>query len=92
MLTAAARRTQQRLAGYEGSMPKMTTGNLSPEALGGWKLFARSRGVNVTALLEAMGRRLRDMDQPEARLPDIIRLSLADARVIEAERLDRSQP
>lgn len=69
----------------------MTTGNLTPEAHGGWKLFARSRGVNVTALLEAMGRRLADMDQPEARLPDLLRLSLADARVIQDERLDRTQ-
>lgn len=68
----------------------MNTGNLSDEAFGGWKLFARSRGVNVTALIEAMGRRLAEMDQPEARLPDLLRLSLAEARVIEAERLERS--
>ena len=70
-------------------MPKMTTGNLSPTAHDGWRLFARSRGVSVTALMEAIGRRLGDLDQPEAKLPPLLREAVAEAREIDDDRRRR---
>lgn len=55
-----------------------------------WHLFARSRGVDLTALLEAIGRRLGDLDQPDHRLPPIIRDAVQEARSVTWERKRRT--
>jgi hypothetical protein len=70
-------------------MPKMTTGNLTIESYEAWRLFARARGVTVTGLLEALGRRLANMDQPDARLPPLLRDAVMEARTIDDDRRRR---
>ena len=65
------------------------TQQLSEESYEGWRLWARSRGVTVTALIEALGRRLAELDQPEARLPALLRDVLAEARQIDDDRRRR---
>lgn len=70
-------------------MRKKLGGLVSDECRNSWKLFARSRGVTVTGLLEALGRHLADMDQPEARLPPLLRQAIAEAREIDDDRRQR---
>lgn len=66
-------------------------GNLSPQAHAGWHDFARDQGVNVVALLEAMGQQLTSFDQ-DSRLPSWLRTAVKDARTIGYERARRSKP
>ena len=68
---------------------RQMTQQLSEESYEGWRLWARSRGVSVTALIEALGRRLATMDQPEARLPPLLRDALAEARQVDDDRRRR---
>lgn len=63
--------------------------NVSDEALDGWRLFARANGVSVTAMLEALGCRLAELDAPEVDLPALWRETIAEARAIDAERRSR---
>lgn len=58
------------------------SGMVDPTTYDAWHLFARSRGVDLSALLEAIGRRLADLDQPDHRLPAIIRDAVAEAREV----------
>ncbi len=63
---------------------------LSTGALDAWSRFARVHGTNVTALLEALGRRLNDVeDRPLNRLPELLRMAVDDSRDIAAQRTFR---
>lgn len=64
---------------------------VSPQARDGWRLFAASRGVSVSALLEALGVALAELDEPERRLPPLVREALQEARVIDARRRRRDR-
>lgn len=63
-------------------------GNLSDDAYDGWHEFAKEHGVTVVALLEALGLRLGTYDET-ARLPEVLRQAVKDARGIAAERRGR---
>lgn len=68
---------------------KTLKGDLDEPTHRAWHQFARSYGVNVAAFLEALGRRLgelEDRDVPESRLPAILRDAIREARDIEHER------
>lgn len=67
-------------------------GYVSPEAREGWRLFARSRGVSVTALLEALGPVLAELDDPIDELPAWARDAVRQAREIDADRRRRRDP
>lgn len=70
-------------------MPKISA-VLSEKAYDGWRLFARSRGVSISALLEALGHVLDDLDQPDGRLPTLVRDAVSQARQIDDDRRRRS--
>lgn len=60
---------------------------LSTSALDGWSAFAHNHGTNVTALLEALGRRLAALDdKPLHQVPALLRNAVADSRDIAAQR------
>lgn len=71
-------------------MPKLTA-VLSDQAYNGWRLFAASRGVSVSGLTEALGHLLDDLDQPENRLPQLIREAVREARMIDDDRRRRGR-
>jgi len=61
----------------------------SPEAHEGWRSFCAAHGCTQSALAEAIGLALGELDDPEASLPPLLRRTLHDARRIAAERSDR---
>lgn len=63
---------------------------LSEEAYEGWRLFAASQRVTVTALLEAIGTVLVDVD--EVRPPVWLRKVVRDAAAIDRDRRSRKRP
>jgi hypothetical protein len=63
--------------------------SVSQEAYDGWRGFAAVHGSNVTALVEAIGRTLASLDDPEANLPPLLRTTVQQSRLIDAERRSR---
>jgi len=63
--------------------------SISREAHDGWRDFAAIHGANVTALVEAIGLTLAGLDDPEAKLPPLLRATVRQARLIDAERRSR---
>jgi hypothetical protein len=61
----------------------------SREAHEGWRTFVAVHGTNMTALAEALGLALGELDDPEAELPPFVRDVLRRARGIAAERGSR---
>ena len=72
-----------------GQPRRQLHGYLSTEAWNGWYGFAERYGVNVTALLEAIGVKLARLNVPENRLPTWIRQIVRDARVVASSRSSR---
>ncbi len=65
---------------------------LSPEALAGWRSFAKVHGTNMTALLEALGRALATAEEvPVHRLPPLVRSAVRDAQSHAGTRSSRPQ-
>lgn len=64
-------------------------GYVSTEARDGWYRFAAEQGLNVTALMEAIGLILAEQAKPETRLPPWLRHVLAEARAIASSRSSR---
>jgi hypothetical protein len=62
---------------------------VSPHAHDGWSAFAAAHGATMSALAEALGRRLAILDDPESELPQFVQDILRDARRIAAERTSR---
>lgn len=58
---------------------------LTEEAFNGWRDFCAEQGCSVTALVEALGRRLAGMTHPGGVLTDAIR----EARRIDSENRKR---
>lgn len=73
-----------------GERRKKLSGMVDPKTYAAWHGFARSRGVTLTALLEALGRRLDTLDQPDARLPPVIRDAVKEARDVGWQRERRA--
>lgn len=67
----------------------MLTANLEPETHEIWTLFANSRSVTVTGLVEAIGRELARHDEPDAKLPPWLRRAVQEARTIDPARRRR---
>lgn len=67
----------------------MLTAMLDEKTHETWTLWARSRGVSATALVEAIGRQLEQQDGPEAKLPPWLRRAIRDARDIDHDRRRR---
>lgn len=67
----------------------MLTAKVDAETYQGWHLWARSRGVTVTALIEAIGREVERHDEPDDRLPPWLRRAVRDAREIDGDRRRR---
>lgn len=65
------------------------SGMVEPATYNAWHLFARSRGVDLSALLETIGRRLDTLDQPDHRLPPLIREAVREAREVTWQRKRR---
>jgi len=63
--------------------------SISQQAHDGWRDFAAVHGANVTALVEAIGLTLASLDDPEANLPPLLRATIKQARLIDAERRSR---
>lgn len=64
-------------------------GSLDEDTFDRWHDFANRHGLDVSTLLEAIGRRL---DPTAVRLPRWQTELVADARRIRAERRDRRRP
>lgn len=65
---------------------------LSPEALAGWRTFAKSHGTNMTALLEALGGAFAAAeDVPVHRLPAMVRGAVREAQAHAGTRSSRPQ-
>lgn len=64
-------------------------GYISTPARDGWYQFAAAQGVNVTALLEALGLVLAEQAGPEARLPLWLRHVVRDAQAVASSRSSR---
>jgi hypothetical protein len=63
---------------------------ISDEAHDGWREFAAVHGANVTALVEASGLAFaRILDDPEEKLPPMLRNTVQEARRIAAKRSAR---
>jgi hypothetical protein len=63
---------------------------ISDEAHDGWRDFAAVHGANVTALVEASGLTFaRLLDDPEDKLPPMLRATVQEARRIAAARSAR---
>lgn len=67
----------------------MLTAMIEAETYETWRLWARSRGVTVTALVEAIGREVGKHDQPDASLPPWLRRAVQAAREIDDDRRRR---
>jgi hypothetical protein len=73
----------------EGAAPRRQIhGYVSKEARDGWYGFAERHYVNVTALLEAMGLRLAEVDE-DGRLPTWLRQLVHEAREVAGARSSR---
>ena len=66
-------------------------GYVSTPARDGWYKFASAQGVNVTALLEALGLVLAEQTAEEAKLPIWLRHVVRDARAIASGRSSRQR-
>ncbi|MDQ3576192.1 MAG: hypothetical protein M3443_01010 [Actinomycetota bacterium] len=66
-------------------------GYVSTAARDGWYAFAASHGVNVTALLEAIGLTLAEQAEAETRLPPWLRHAVSEARAIASSRSSRQR-
>lgn len=64
---------------------------ISDEALDGWRTFSRAHGVTVTAVVEVLGQRVGEMDDPAVLNREWRRVVVA-ARGVDAERRSRSEP
>jgi len=75
-------------------MPGRSTLNvsISTEAHDGWRSFAAVHGANVSALAEAIGLTLGTLDDPEVKLPPLLRSTVVEARRIAANRATRRRP
>jgi hypothetical protein len=62
---------------------------ISDEAHDGWRNFCAVHGINITALAEAIGLSLGQLDDPETELPPQLRETVIRARRIAAERIRR---
>lgn len=62
---------------------------ISDEAHDGWRNFAAIHGANVTALVEAIGLTMGHLDDPEEKLPPLLRSTVQEARRIAAKRSAR---
>lgn len=62
---------------------------ISDEAHDGWRDFCAVHGCTVSALVEAIGMALGRLDEPEAKLPPLLRATLQEARRIAAARSAR---
>lgn len=62
---------------------------LTPEAKRGWDLFAKSRNVSVTGMLEALGPILDRFDGPDEDLPPLVLAVVLRAREIDHARRRR---
>lgn len=71
-------------------LPQMTA-HLTEDARTTWKLWARSRDVTVSALLEALSEELAGLDGPDGGLPPVLRRAVVRGREIEAERRERQR-
>lgn len=65
------------------------TVSISNDAREGWHDFARSQGVSVTALAEAIGFAFTALDMD--RIPARLRAAVEEARAIDAERRSRQR-
>ena len=65
--------------------------SISDEARDGWRDFAAVHGTTVTALAEAIGISLAQLDDPEAELPPLLRKTVYEARRISADRISRQR-
>jgi hypothetical protein len=64
---------------------------ISEEAHDGWRHFCAVYGTNTTAMIEAIGLTLADLEGPESRLPPLLRTTLHESRRIAAERASRKR-
>lgn len=64
-------------------------GYVSTEARDGWYRFAAAHGINVTALMEAIGADLARYSQPDQRLPTWLRHVVSEARAVASSRSSR---
>lgn len=64
-------------------------GYVSMEARDGWYRFAAAHGVNVTALMEAIGLILAQQTTAEPQLPPWLRGAVSEARAIASSRSSR---
>jgi hypothetical protein len=62
---------------------------ITEQAHDGWRHFCAIYGTNTTALVEAIGLTLADLEGPETRLPPLLRATLHESRRIAAERASR---
>jgi hypothetical protein len=62
---------------------------VTAESHDGWASFCAAHGTTMTALAEAIGLVLGELDNPEAQLPPLLRQTLAESRRIAAERVSR---
>jgi hypothetical protein len=62
---------------------------ISEESHDGWRHFCAVYGTNTTAMVEAIGLALADLEGPEGRLPPLLRATLVESRRIAAERASR---
>lgn len=67
----------------------MLTAMVEADTYEAWRLWARARGVTVTALVEAIGRELAGHDEPDANLPPWLRRVVREARGIDDDRRRR---
>lgn len=67
----------------------MLTAMVEERTYESWRLWARSRGVSVTGLVEALGHELGRHDEPENKLPPWLRRALDEARKIDHDRRRR---
>jgi hypothetical protein len=66
-------------------------GYVSTQARDGWYHFAAAQGINVTALMEAIGLMLSEHADTDARLPLWLRRTVNEARAIASSRSSRRQ-
>lgn len=71
-----------------GPPTRQLHGYLSIEAFKAWQSFAQAQDTNVTALLEAIGRKLDTVEQA-GRLPPFLREAVEEARRIAGQRSSR---
>jgi hypothetical protein len=62
---------------------------VTEEAHDGWRHFCALYGTNTTAMIEAIGLTLAELEGPEGRLPPLLRATLVESRRIAAERASR---